>query len=118
MKKPGNKGFLLIEAVLTAAVLAVGVTALFRAFSAGLRSTRESRERLQASFLLEGRAWEIERFGAEAAVPPADDPLLGPLAWTVTSTAEEERTRRDIRLEWGPESRKNYLTLSSYSESP
>ena len=113
MKKPRNKGFLLIEAVLTVAVLAVGVTALFGAFSTSLRATRESRERLQASYLLEGRVWELEKFGDGAAAPPAEDPLLGPLSWDVKEVAEENSGWRNVTLAWGPDERRRDLTLSS-----
>ncbi len=116
MKKPRNDGFLLMEAMLTVAVLAIGVTALFRAFSTSLRASRESRERLQATFLLEGRTWELERFGDGAATPPADDPLLGALSWDVKDAAEDGRARRDVSLAWGPEERRNDLTLSICSE--
>lgn len=117
MKKRRNEGFLLIEAVLTIAILAVGITALFQAFSSGLRSTRASREQLAASFLLEARAWEVGKLGDAAAPPPSDDDFLGPLQWALKETAEGDWTRRDVSLAWGPAGRRNDLTLSSYLES-
>ncbi len=107
-----------MEAALTVAVLAIGVTALFRAFSMGLRATRESRERLQATFLLEGRAWELEKFGADVVAPPVDDPLLGSLSWNVKEASGDDGTRRDLTLAWGPAGRRDDLTLSSYVEQP
>jgi Tfp pilus assembly protein PilV len=104
-----------MEAVLAVAVLAVGVIALFRAFSSGLRAARESRERLQAALLLEGRVREMERAGDAAA--PAEDALLGPLSWTREDAPDQDGTRTDVTLAWGPDTRRNDLTLSFHSEN-
>ena len=118
MKKRRSEGFLLIEAALTTAVLAVGVTAVFRAFSADLRTTRESRERLEALCLLESRVWELEKFPDGADAPPSEDPLLGPISWDVKVVSGEDGQRRDVTLAWGPAGRRSDLTLSSDAGDP
>lgn len=78
----GDRGFLLIEALLATVVLSVGVMALVSAIRTVLRSTALAGSRYRAASLLEGRVLQIQ-----SGRPPGDnvengrDELLGPISY-------------------------------------
>lgn len=56
-----NKGYLLLEAVVSIAVIAIGLAVILRSFSSSLRASKISQEYLIASSLLKDKMWELER---------------------------------------------------------
>jgi prepilin-type N-terminal cleavage/methylation domain-containing protein len=57
---PGNRGFVLLEAMLAVAIFAIAVLALGRCLSAGLNVEKLAVEDARACHILENRATEIE----------------------------------------------------------
>ncbi len=55
-----GKGYLLIEAVASIAVIAIGLTVILRSFASSFRASKISQEYFTASSLLKDRMWELE----------------------------------------------------------
>lgn len=55
-----NKGYLLLEAVASIAVIAIGLAIILRSFSTSLRASKISQEYFIASSLLKNKMWELE----------------------------------------------------------
>ena len=55
----GSQGFTIIEVVVAAAVLVVGVLVILSSFSVNLRQSTQTRERLQADLVLENLVEEV-----------------------------------------------------------
>jgi Tfp pilus assembly protein PilV len=108
------RGFLLLEALIAIAILSLGIASLFSAYGWSLRSIETSRDHLRAAYLLEEKIWELERAGAAPPSGAAEDPDLGPVAWTASNSSEAEAwTRWDLTLSWGRGERKRELSASA-----
>lgn len=59
----GNRGFLLLEVVVSIVVLTAGLMFVTRAFGASKKTVQRSQDLLAASFLLEERMFEFEEQG-------------------------------------------------------
>ncbi|KPK41767.1 MAG: hypothetical protein AMJ78_04560 [Omnitrophica WOR_2 bacterium SM23_29] len=57
---PSNKGYLLLEAVVSIAVIAIGLAIILRSFTSSLRASKISQEYLVASSILEDKMWALE----------------------------------------------------------
>lgn len=57
---PNNKGYLLLEAVVSIAVIAIGLAIILRSFTSSLRASKISQEYLVASSILEDKMWALE----------------------------------------------------------
>ncbi len=55
-----DKGYLLLEAVVSIAVIAIGLAIILRSFTSSLRASKISEEYLVASSLLKDKMWELE----------------------------------------------------------
>lgn len=59
-----NKGYLLLEAVASIAVIAIGLAIILRSFTSSLRASKISQEYLIGSSLLKDKIWELEERAA------------------------------------------------------
>lgn len=55
-----NKGYLLLEAVATIAVIAIGLTVILRSFASSFRASKVSQEYFTAASFLKDKMWTLE----------------------------------------------------------
>lgn len=55
-----KKGYLLLEAIASIAVIAIGLAIILRSFASSLRASKISEEYLVASSILKDKMWELE----------------------------------------------------------
>ncbi|KPK39575.1 MAG: hypothetical protein AMJ78_08295 [Omnitrophica WOR_2 bacterium SM23_29] len=55
-----NKGYLLLEAIVSIAIIAIGLAIILRSFTSSLRASKISQEYLIASYILKDKIWELE----------------------------------------------------------
>ncbi|MFH1779499.1 MAG: type II secretion system protein [Candidatus Omnitrophota bacterium] len=56
-----SNGYLLLEAIVSIAVIAIGLAIILRSFASSLRASKISEEYLVASSILKDKMWELER---------------------------------------------------------
>jgi type II secretory pathway pseudopilin PulG len=116
-KAKGNKqqGFVLIETLIAAGILAVGLIAVFTGFSRGARILKVTQEQEEALSLIESVIFESEHTGktpnngenAQFAYY-----LESPQWETVeTDQLDPKGKRKDISLLWGPPTKRQRLTV-------
>jgi Tfp pilus assembly protein PilV len=115
-----NKGVLLIETLLAVTILSAGLIVLLEASMAGLRAGAEAGDQYRASLIVERRAWELETAGkADAFGGEAEDPSLGPVAWSAEQkevpTLTPDRVPGwqcwNVSVSWNRRGRANNLVL-------
>lgn len=88
MKRRDN-GFVLLEVLLAAAVLATGSTLYFQVLSNAVRSAGQADRRYRAALLLGKEVCETELLGAPASTnDKEEDPDLGPVQWTIEEKSD------------------------------
>ena len=86
MPSKSNKGFTLLEVLITVAILSSAVIFIFRAFGAVLNSAKFSQNISSACYLAENKIWEIRH---RRAAPPKKE-----------TAAEEYSTKQRFNWRW------------------
>ncbi|MBK8574575.1 MAG: prepilin-type N-terminal cleavage/methylation domain-containing protein [Elusimicrobia bacterium] len=82
--KRRDDGFVLLEVLIAAAVLATGATLYYQVLSNAVRSASQADRRYRAALLLGKEVCETELLDAPASTADKEeDPDLGPVQWTI-----------------------------------
>jgi Tfp pilus assembly protein PilV len=115
LKQRGD-GFVLLEVLLAATVLAMGAAVYFQVLSHAVRGAGLADRRYRAALLLRNVVCETELLGQPAStVDKMDDPYLGPLIWNIEEKPDPEtRIKKwQVQLGWKNRDQEELLKLEA-----
>lgn len=117
IKVLGKKGFLLLEVLVSVAVITVGLIYIIRSFSISTRAIATSRDYIKAVSLLEGKIWEYEQ--AREIKSGEDKGAFEEnreFEWELNAETEKETALNKTRLQvsWEERHRKQTVSLTTY----
>lgn len=113
----GKKGFLLLEVLVSVAVITVGLIYIIRSFSISTRAIATSRDYIKAVSLLEEKLWEFEETrqieSGEDRDYFRDDRRF---TWQLSAETEEEIpiNKTQLKVFWEEKNRKQRLSVTTY----
>ncbi len=115
---PGNKGFSLLEVVITVAILATGIVVVVQAFSVLNRSAVSGENLIRAAFLAEDlmRGAELKYRCSLSAVPSIESGETDSLGWEISlaETGEALLCRSDVSVAWEEGGRSRRFSVGAY----
>ncbi|MBL8024688.1 MAG: hypothetical protein JNK54_10505 [Elusimicrobia bacterium] len=114
--KPRADGFVLLEVLLAASVLAVGSILYYQALSSAMRHTRQADREYRVGLALGKKVYETELLHQPATTADQEvDPDLGQLTWTTMN--ERELTTGinlwTVRVSWERKGQADSLLLEA-----
>ena len=111
-----DKGFVLLEVLLAATVLAMGAALYYQVFSGAVRGAGQADRRYRATLLLRQVVTETELLAQPApTADKAEDPDLGPVQWTIEEKMDPDRKTKSwpIQIHWKNRDHPEALTLEA-----
>jgi len=116
-----NKGYLLIEAVASIAVIAIGLTVILRSFASSFRASKISQEYFTASSFLKDKMWGLEEKaqregGLEESETREDIPNSGYVMEVRVKRLSETETLNEVKaaISWKNGKRDEKMEISTF----
>lgn len=117
--KPRNKGFSLLELIITIAILASGITVILQAFSFSSRTTGLSNDIIKAVFLAEDKLQELdfeERQGLISQEPPENNGISDKFQWNNSLVLDPDLNlyKLNFTISWQRAGRAEEINTKTY----
>jgi len=116
-KRKRNKGFLLVEVMVSISILSIGLLLVLNSFFRSIKAVEVSRDYFKAGLLLENKIYELLNKGTEEGVWEGSfDDFNKRFSWNLDARTIEESPLNEINLKvsWGGKDKEKDISISTY----
>lgn len=116
-KKPKNKGFLLLEIMMSVAILSIGLLLVLNSFMRPIRAQELSNDYFKAGLLLEQKMFELYNSDIlKGTVNGIFTDFESRFSWDMNAIESEENPFMEVNLEvlWSRQNKEQDLSISTY----
>jgi len=116
-KRKRNKGFLLVEVMVSISILSIGLLLVLNSFFRSIKAVEVSRDYFKAGLLLENKIYELLNKGTEEGVWEGSfDDFNKRFSWNLDAGTIEESPLNEINLKvsWGGKDKEKDISISTY----
>ena len=116
-KRKRNKGFLLVEVMVSISILSIGLLLVLNSFFRSIKAVEVSRDYFKAGLLLENKIYELLNKGTEEGVWEGSfDDFNKRFSWNLDVRKIEEGPLNEINLKvsWGGKDKEKDISISTY----
>ncbi len=116
-KRKINKGFLLVEVMVSISILSIGLLLVLNSFMRSIKAIELSRDYFKAGLLLENKIYELSNKDTEEGVLEGSfDDFNKRFSWNLDVRKIEESPLNEINLKvsWGGKDKEKDISISTY----
>ena len=116
-KRKRNKGFLLVEVMVSISILSIGLLLVLNSFFRSIKAVEVSRDYFKAGLLLENKIYELLNKGTEEGVWEGSfDDFNKRFSWNLDARTIEESplNESNLKVSWGGKDKEKDISISTY----